>query len=288
MSLAQVACGTTSTDVRVEDSAGVADLTEALNCNGTVKAVWVGAIPLDATIRVESGTSLSIEGEDDLAEVQGSEVRLFQVSGGGLALTKLKLTGGVAESGGAILASSAVNVSIVDCVFEGNVASDDNGAAVKSTGGPLTIIGGEFVGNSANGSGGAVWVSSDAGVVVRSGTRFENNTATWGKGGGLYCDVAEDSAEAGPDAPSCSFNNVVFESNSGEEAGGALYGGEGSYMEIYGCTFEDNSTPNNGGAVVADSATLGGNTLLTNNAANGGRGGAVRWCLVRFPPSIGS
>ncbi len=275
-----IGCGTTGTtaSLRVENLAGVAALVDALtNCTGTVQAVWSGAVTLTETISVGSDAFLSITGEDDLAEVRGgSQVRLFQVSAsGGLALTRLRLSGGSAASGGAIFASEA-NTTVDGCVFEDNQASAGNGGAVNAKGGSLTIVGGEFVGNSATGNGGAVWGASETGLVVRGGTRFEGNTAE-DKGGGLYCDVSADAPEAGPGAPSCSFTDVVFESNSGQEAGGALYGGGASYMTIDGCTFEDNSTPINGGAVVADSATLGGNTLLTRNTAEAdGRGGAVR------------
>lgn len=274
-----IGCGTTgaTTSLRVESLTGVGALVDALtNCTGTVQAVWSGAVTLTETISIGSDAFLSITGEDDLAEVRGgSQVRLFQVSdSGGLALTRLRLSGGSATSGGAVFASAA-NTTIDGCVFEDNEASGGNGGAVNAKGGSLTIVGGEFVGNSATGNGGAVWGASETGLVVRGGTRFESNTAA-GKGGGLYCDVSADAPGAGPGAPSCSFSDAVFESNFGEEAGGALYGGGESYMAIDGCTFKDNSTPANGGAVVADSATLGGNTLLTGNVAENGRGAAVR------------
>lgn len=281
-SLAQI-CGTTSaTPLRVDTLAGVGALLGAVNCTdgGTVEAVWAGAITLDEPISVGSGTFLSIAGEDALAEVQGgSQVRLFDVSpSGGLALAQLKLSGGTAESGGAIF-SSAASVSIYGCLFEGNVASNGDGGAVSAKGGELTIVGGEFVGNSATRNGGAVW-ASEAGLVVREGTRFERNTAA--EGGGLFCDVAENATEvASGAAPSCSFSDVVFAFNSATLSGGAIYGGQDSFMAIDDCTFENNTTPGNGGAVVAASATLGGDTLVTNNVAEGS-GGGVRLCFVHF------
>lgn len=181
-------CGATgATPLRVENLAGVSALLGAVNCadGGTaVDAVWAGATTLDEPISIGTGTFLSIVGEDALAEVQGgAQVRLFDVSGsGGLALTQLKLYGGTAERGGAIF-SSAANISIDSCVLEGNVASNGDGGSVWVKGGELTIVGGEFFGNIATRNGGAVW-ASEVGLVVRGGTRFEENQALL-EGGGL-------------------------------------------------------------------------------------------------------
>ena len=279
-------CGTTSgTSLQVDNLVGLDALLDAVNCTGAgpVEAVWAGALTLDAPISIGSGTFLSIKGEGDLAEVKGGGAgRLFDVSeSGGLELSQLKLSGGTADSGGAIYSSTA-NVSIEGCVFEGNAASDGNGGAVWASGGELTIVGGEFVGNSATGNGGAVW-ASEAGLVVQ-GTVFESNTAE-AEGGGLFCDVAENATDATAGVVSCSFSEVVFVSNSAEESGGAVYGGEGSFMAIDGCSFENNVASENGGAVAAASAALGGSTVVTNNTAADGRGGGVSRCLLHLRSS---
>eukprot|EP00752_Nemacystus_decipiens_P006743 g6060.t1 len=271
-SLAQV-CGTTGNiTTRVEDAAGLDALLGAVNCTGTVDATWAGSITLDETIVIGSGTFLVITGEDSLAEVSGGAlVRLFDVSeSAGLSLLQLKLSGGTAENGGAIYSNEA-SISIDSCMFEGNVASGENGGAVWARGGELEIVGGSFVGNFAAGNGGAVW-ASEAELVV-DGTVFESNTAE-AEGGAVFCDVAEDATDAASGTVSCSFNGVEFSSNFATESGGAVYGGESSFMRIEGCTFENNHASTHGGAVVADSATLGGNTVVTNNEA-AGRGGGV-------------
>ncbi|CAN0136527.1 unnamed protein product, partial [Laminaria digitata] len=111
---------------------------------------------------------LSVTGEGDLAEVHGggSHTRLFQVSrGGSLTLTRLKLSGASAAVGGAILSESA-DLTLDNCTFEGNVATDGNGGAVSAHGGNVTIVGGEFSGNSATRYGGAVH-SIDGKLVVQ-------------------------------------------------------------------------------------------------------------------------
>eukprot|EP00903_Cladosiphon_okamuranus_P012164 g11411.t1 len=314
---APTTCGS-ATPLRIENLAGARALNTAVNCadGGAVEAVWAGVVTLDAPISVGSGTFLSITGEDSLAEVRGGlQIRLFNVaSSGGLALTRLRVSGGTAVSGGAVHATSAT-VSLDGCVFEENDATAGDGGAVWAEGGELTIVGGEFLGNTADGNGGAV-LAVDAAVVIQDGTRFEENRATQ-EGGGLYCGGVENST-SGVEA-SCSisgavfrFNNAssevaldydikapwvnlyggggaafyrgavdmtdsVFELNYAQLSGGGVYGGKESDMAIEGCTFEENSTPGYGGALAASSATLGGGTLVKNNSAEANGAGVFGW-----------
>ncbi|CAM9270736.1 unnamed protein product, partial [Laminaria digitata] len=111
----------------VEDATGVVTLRAAVSCTGgdAVEANWAGNITLDLPVAIEDGTFLSVTGEGDLAEVNGDSslangTRLFKVSpGGGLALTRLKLSGGAATDGGAIYSSSR-NLTLDNCTFESN------------------------------------------------------------------------------------------------------------------------------------------------------------------------
>ena len=293
----------------MENAAGALALNTAVDCadGGEVEAVWSGVVTLDAPISIGSGTSLSVTGEDNLAEVRGSsQTRLFTVaSSGGLSLTSLRLSGGAAASGGAVHASDAT-VTLDGCVFEENDATAGDGGAVFMNRGELTVVGGEFLGNSADGNGGAV-LAVDGAVVIRDGTVFEENRATQ-EGGGLYCGGAENSTSGV--AATCSLSGAVFrlnnassevifdydeveapwvnlyggggaafyrgavdmagavfEFNYAQLSGGGVYGGEDSDMAIEGCRFEENFTPGYGGAMAASSATLGGGTVVTNNSA---------------------
>ena len=305
---AAAACGS-ATPLRVENAAGATALSAAVDCadGGEVEAIWAGVVTLDTPISIGSGTFLSITGEDSLAEAQGgAQVRLFTVSsGGGLALTDLRLSGGAAVSGGAVHATSAT-VTLDGCVFEQNDATAGDGGAVWAEGGELTITGGEFLGNSAVGGNGGAVLAVDGAVVIQDGTRFEENRAF--EGGALYCGGAENTT-SGVDA-SCSLSDAVFrlnnassevildydtieapwvnlyggggaafyrgavgmtdsvfEFNYAQLSGGGVYGGADSDMVINGCRFEENTTPGYGGAMAASSATLGGGTLVKNNSA---------------------
>ncbi|CAM9843693.1 unnamed protein product [Scytosiphon promiscuus] len=322
-SLAQEAtCGSTSAGpLRVEDPVGAQALRAAVNCTdgGTVEAEWAGAVVLDAPISVGSGTFLYITGDDELAEVHGdSQTRMFEVSPSGLlSLTQLKLSGGNAESGGAIYSSMAT-VELESCVFGQNAATAGDGGAVWVQGGDLTIKSGEFSDNSASRYGGAVF-AVDAGVVIQDSTVFESNKAV--EGGGLYCGGFDNSTT--PSATgSCSLSEVTFTANNASSedildydsivspwvglyggggaafyrgdvditdsaftnnyaqlSGGGLYGGTESSMSIEGCVFEENYSQGHGGAMAASTATLGGTTavVLTNNSVDANGAAIFGW-----------
>ena len=149
---AQTCVSKPSTPIRVDNAALLGTLRAAVNCTegGEVEVNWAGFVTLDAPIAIADGTFLSVTGEDGLAEVHGDDsqpngTRLFEVSqGGGLALSQMKLSGGAAAEGGAIFSSSAT-LTLVSCVFDGNVATEGNGGAVLANGGNVTIVGGDFL-----------------------------------------------------------------------------------------------------------------------------------------------
>lgn len=292
--------------IRVEDEAGVAALRSAVNCTngGTVQATWAGRLPVGSPIVVAGGTFLSVTGEDDSAEVYASSVTwLFGVgTGGALTLTGLKLSGGSAREGGAI-SSSQADVVLRNCTFEGNVATAGNGGAVSATGGNVTIVGGDFSNNTAGRYGGAVFTNTGS-LAVEGGASFENNEAI--QGSALFCGGAEavgvvcslsDAVFTSNNAPNdivtvtddfailpgggaaaflfanVSVTDSVFRGNFARVQAGALYGGIGSFLDVNGCTFEENESSVYGGAISASSMTLGGGTLISNNAVNRSGGG---------------
>lgn len=316
------ACGANNTAsattvFRVDSLAGVNQLSNAVNCSdgGQLEAVWAGVVALDAPISVGAGTFLLVTGEDELAEVQGHHAgfRLFNVApGGGLSLSQLKLSRGVAANGGAVYSDMA-SLTLDNCSFGDNHAIGGDGGAVWANGGNVTIIGGEFLENIARvGYGGAVH-AFDAVLTILGGARFESNRAV--RGGAVYCaaDGVDTTITAGGDAASsyCSLSNAsfakntvfsdddefdgtrkfggaalfenvaevsitgcVFAGNSAQSSGGALYGGNETNLILEGCTFQNNTAPRFGGAIAASCATLSGDTELRFNVADL-HGGAV-------------
>ncbi|CAN0165143.1 unnamed protein product, partial [Laminaria digitata] len=150
---------------------------------------------------------LSVTGEGDLAEVYsgGAKTHFFDVSqGGGLTLTGLKLSGGSAGSGGAVY-SKDTNLTLKNCVFDSNTATDGNGGAVWADGGVVTIVGGhqasieEF--SSLDGGGGAMF---------------------------LYANVDITDSDFG-------WNYALL-------SGGALHGGLRTNVSVSGCKFGNNTS----------------------------------------------
>lgn len=322
LSSAQTVCGVAqTTPIRVDNTTELGTLRAAVNCTdgGTVEVDWAGIVTLDSPISIADGTFLSVTGEDDLAEVHGDDAqvngtRLFEASpGGGLILTQMKVSGGTAGEGGAIYSVSAM-LTLDNCVFDGNVATDGNGGAVWANGGNVTITGGEFLGNTAFRYGGAVHVS-DSRLQVQRGARFERNEAS--VGGALVCgsttvasaassavlcsltdaeftsnratfvhegddDNAATSSQGGGAAAfnyaGATITDSVFSENSAQNFGGALFGGPVTNVSVNGCTFGNNTAEENGGAISASSMTLEGGTQLADNSANDD-GGAVSTTL---------
>lgn len=292
----------------VENLANAKALSAAVNCTdgGPIDVLWSGPVTLDAPISIGAGTFLSITGEDDLAEVEGGLTRLFDVSpGGGLTLTQMKLSNGNAENGGAIT-SSLATLTLDSCVFENNVASTGDGGAVWAKGGNVTIVGGEFLGNAAHRNGGAVY-AIDASMSIAGGTTLEGNqaveggavycggedattratstcslsSATFSKNNASseyavdFDDILEDiwgDLYGGGGAAfffaDVDITDCVFSGNSAQVSAGALYGGNSTSIAIDGCRFEENNTTGYGAAVVVSSATVGGGTVLSKNAAS--------------------
>ena len=176
-------------------------------------------------------------------------------------------------------------VSITNCIFTNNSASDDGGAVYYNDHSSGTITNSTFTNNSASsGGGGAVYSSSSSSTITNS--TFTNNTAS--EGGAVFYSFQVSSGI---------ISNSTFTNNSASENGGAVYysyssgtitnstftnntsdsyGGAVSYYNYYSyssgtitnSTFTNNSAKNNGGAVSgADTIT---NSTFTNNTASTG------------------
>ncbi|CAN0557245.1 unnamed protein product, partial [Laminaria digitata] len=203
---------------------------------------------------------LSITGESTLAEVRGGyQTRMFEVfPGGKLTLTQLKLSGGSFEgSGGAIYSHSAALV-LDSCTFQGNVAADGDGGAVWAERGNITIIRGEFLDNNASVYGGAVAAAGVSSLVVQGGdTSFTSNIATGANEElSLLDDLSEGVDGGGAVAflfASANIADSVFDGNNAQFSGGALLGGNGTYITVDGCKFENNTAMEHGGAIAAAS-----------------------------------
>ena len=167
-------------------------------------------------------------------------------------------------------------------VLQNNVCYDNynssNGAAVYSSGGNIIINGGTIKDNQLlreKKSGGGIYLENGT-FTMTSGSFINNNVSvTSGNqiyGGALYIDNSVVSIEnasfdrnsvsatdiqcyggaiyiinSGTESASATISNCSFTNNSAYQRGGAIYTSGASYIEINGCSFENNSITNSTG-----------------------------------------
>ncbi|MEZ5063569.1 MAG: hypothetical protein R3B81_02490 [bacterium] len=176
-----------------------------------------------------------------------------------VALLSCHLRGGSAPRGGAVASIGTRHFDLVDCVLEGNEATESDGGAVWSYN--VDAHGCDFVDNVAAGSGGAM-----IGAEACLDCTFRGNRALTGTGGAVS---------------KCSggvlIEDCLFEENSAVD-GGALCTNE-DFTQLVSCTFLANHASGVGGAMVVTVTDFVFDFLCSKNvfARNRAevRGGAV-------------
>lgn len=109
-------------------------------------------------------------------------------------------------------------------------------------------------------------------------TAYTSNNATFDSSEDRTIGIPSNGVEGGGAVAflfaSANITDSVFVDNYAQDSGGALLGGNSTDITINGCTFENNSALEFGGAIAAASMILGRNTRLTGNRAYSS-GGAV-------------
>ena len=178
-------------------------------------------------LRVEGGSSLTLLNSTITSSVSNLEVTFSLVDQG---------------VGGAVLAASGGNLTVVDSVVDQCSASDQGGAlAARGTGSSITLVGSTISQCTAGASGGGVVATEGATLDIRS-SDLSGNTAQKGSGGGVAVTLAgsismEDSrvisnlASFGvggglfvePSSPSSLTNVVISNNRAPVGAGGGLF-----------------------------------------------------------------
>ncbi len=254
---------------------------------------------------------LVIHGNNATITRSGSAAfRFFQVTNqGSLTLDNLTFSNGQtisasgqsAGGGGAIY--SAGPLTLTNTIFASNLAPQTSAGAVGVSGGPLTITGSTFSNNSALGGSGAISVYSSLATSITNST-FTNNKVTTtsgsGSGGAIHLNspatitgstfTGNQALTGGAIIAETSYtltiSNTVFDSNSAQSYGGAIYLKWGT-ANITQSTFKNNvslftstgagaaiETRHNdttfaGGIVNISNSCLVGNGLLSLNNASG-------------------
>ncbi|ULQ47301.1 hypothetical protein JN531_003210 [Flagellatimonas centrodinii] len=243
-------------------------------------------IALIATLELGGGP-LQIDGDNGSnpsVRLSGNTLnRVFTVpmaaGGASVGLANLSLTDGAALTGAAMLIESGQTVSLDGVTVSNNVGvgtGPTQGGAIDNSG-TLTISGSSFSDNSATGPGGSGGAIINSGTLLVTDTQFTGNSAI--RAGGAIEDRSGTSA--------VTLIDVTMDGNSAGptpgNGGGLHITGAGTDTLVNGGLYQNNTAQNEGGALWNDAGstmTIGdspagdarflGNVALGTGANNGG------------------
>jgi len=268
---------------------------------GTVYYAWGGTQPIVEGFIIENNSNRGIFCENASPTIRDCIIRNNSaVVGGGMYVRDCSVVSernlfsenvatGNEETfgdGGAVYAEDSSTI-MIDNVFCRNFADNAGGGMfLQDTNSSISLC--NFEKNTTNGSGGA-FAANGATDTAISRSVFRLNTADFG-GGAIMAPVnpyAEASPEScGPVDPcerevdiEISVDNSLFTRNSTVDLdGGAVFIG-GGRMAFSNCTFTENATPDNGGAIYVFSAcALVNNSILWSDEAAAGPEISVHQC----------
>jgi hypothetical protein len=256
--------------------------------NGNTTTGWGGGLAIEAGRAQLSNTVISENEAMDGGGVAVGDAIDNEFVGFGLQI----ISNTAALDGGGVHVDQA-DVGLID--FNGTSRLSDNhaggnGGGLFATGDAFAALatgpGGQFEidGNTAGGDGGglyftgpteafvvgAVWLTDNtalgsgggwyqAGGRVRAGglslasqMHVSGNVAANGQGGGLY--LSDVSSAPGDD--DSIIGNAVLSGNQADLDGGALYAGEGSYVQVLNALVQDNQAGQDGGGLFISAARV--------------------------------
>jgi predicted outer membrane repeat protein len=173
-------------------------------------------------------------------------------------------TGSIRYAIAAINSDSSTETDVLNLSgLSGTIVLTNGALDLTRTSGPVVVVGPgastlTISGNNAS----QVWNFIDGSTVSLSGLTIANGK-TSGAGGGIYNDGALD-------VINCAFTNNTSVNNYA----GAIYGDNSGSLIVSGSSFTGNSAANSG-AIDANCTLVVVNSAFTDNAANGGSGGAI-------------
>ncbi len=250
-------------------------------CGGSIQAA-IDAAPAGAVINICAGTynerlvilgkSLTLRGPDGAAGTiidggdLGPVLDVRNTPGPGVTVRTLTLRNGRGDNGGGGIRCSASTLMVNASVLRGNRGA--GGGGLHARGCALTVAGTRFENNSAgSGLGGGAWVVNSSGLIRNS--TFQNNSAE--SGGGL--------ALVGG---TLSLRDSLVSDNDASVRGGGLY--HASNGAVLRTRILDNASGwTAGGVYVFQSApTISLSTISGNTSVNDGGGLYVHQSSVRL------
>jgi predicted outer membrane repeat protein len=220
-------------------------------------AAATGDLDILAPIAVQGAgsgvTTIHGDGTDRIFDVRTTQ---------GVTVSGVTLTGGQADTGGAIR-SGSTDLTLNDIHLINNQSTGDGGAIAvlgTTTHGQLTLNNALFQNNTAGGSGGAILMDGLTAVV--SGATFANNLA--GLDGGAIAAFDTHAIALG----GAQITRATFSGNTAAH-GGAAFAGPSTIIRLTDSTVTLNHAGTDGGGLEVSNGTLGfGNTIVAGNTAN--------------------
>ena len=127
-------CPASTVSMKVETTSELQTLMTTINCTGegVFNVTWIGRVSLVEAIELREGKKLTVTGSTlELTDFSSAAIDagwatgMFTVyNGSTLSLNSLVLEGGNVTNGAAIDVRSSSSVSVDDCVFANNIATD--------------------------------------------------------------------------------------------------------------------------------------------------------------------
>ena len=182
---------------------------------------------------------------------------------------------GLSHGGGAYIGTSNIQLNFESVHFLANIAmsqGQNGGAIFSSQSNRLYFSDCTFANNVAHGSGGAICLSTSHTAFVAKDSNFTNNIAEDGNGGGV--------AVAGADNFLVSIFRCLFQNNTADALGGALYLSNVNESELHSLEFMGNTASLGGASYhdVGDRLTLTDSQFIHNTGLSGGGASVLSSC----------
>ena len=252
--------GTTALAAELRVPSQYASIQDAINAAVPgVDVVLVEPGTYSGNIVVQKAITIRSEkGRDETTIDCGGAGRGFTFTGAGTSgavLSGFKVTGGNADSGGAIFCDGNASPTISDCVLSANQAT--NGGAIYCYRSSPIISHCVVENNTASSSGGGLYIknvySTDPSPTL-IGCTIANNSANR-HGGGFYL----------LNYASPSFHNCLIVGNSASSNGGAFYCYNRCAPDIIHCTVNGNSSGSSGSGIFCQFSPDPYYPLITNS-----------------------
>lgn len=245
---------------------------ECLDTGG--RSITIAGAGADSTVIDGTGLCGDVVRIGEAEEVVLSDLAVTNADGRGievywseLVLERVKVFGsGHSDLLGGGLAAEGGEVSLYDCLFEGNRGSY-GGAVYLAWYSVLTDNGSTFLDNAAYSGGGGVYAGSHD-TLSFVGTVFDSNATAAGSGGGLAAIWSD----------GLGLDGVTFQDNTAAGAGGgAALSSVEATVAIQGAEFVSNVAGSGGGGLSVEWHTdlVIDDSRFTSNVA-GDRGGAIQ------------